>query len=1217
MRALLLVVGLFLFLTFVGQAVISLLRPRTGLLRGWFLAPCVGLALLLVLLTRLSVNGIPVQTAGPWLSLGLLAGSAAVWIWRRPKLPWRQLLPFLGIGLVYLVYVGWPAFRFGFKWISYGNDDMANYCLAAQRFLEHGYYDLPLQTDLEGRDYTQHYWFMHALQQIRPGSELTIAWAASLSGLKCQQVFMPVILVLSLLQLFAMSAVALWRGRNRKVTLLAFLLLATAPLFGLGTLYQLIAQVGGLAILLAAAAVLLSTEALGWRKLLLGALLTASLAILYPEVAPFLALGLILYGLHLRYSETGQFGRYTGFILATGVLTFAFIATSTYEFINTLVMQSVGSAGLGAMAEINDQSGGLVLFPWTLVPSFVPMLFGLHIFGWVGVHPLLSIQIAVGFVLLGWFAWWALRTVARREPAGYLGIIMLLLGIYLFSKGQDFGLFKLAMYAQPVTTLFLAEAFAPLLFSERPARRTAGRWAFATFVVCTIPASIYYSYASLGTYGGGLTEVVRASELGVAFIPPKDLHYDGIESDISNVVSAKMLALYTQGIDTRFLSRSYMDNVANIAVLKFLRTRNPDLGPQARLVEKLSLLRFLLPPQILTGDVPDYKVMTVNKVGNNLEEANNWTDTSSRHLNYRDRLFVSILSPLDHFNKANPGTGWTVEHTYQYKLESQVRDRLVFIHSELSPHYYSSARFKAAFFQREPEPVTHGKVYFHGTGRYTLFKIIHPSPNLRVMIDFTRTPLGYERTYLPTEAKVIGEDYYHLPFVGYGSARIVSPIIQPEVFEQESYITLDFGEPAKPIPTAKRGLMRLWGQKYNLDDRRLVGFTRDISVLTDAEYKALPRPTRIGNFPWDLSRYPGLEYSGIYEDGWVSTDAYFKLGASHPGQVLRFRGYVPDVPVFRTRGVDVTVSINDKPTEIVNLKAGEFSLDRLIREPAQITSISLHFSDAQVYDAQTDKRAVSAFVREIAIVDSPDLAGFRRLSNGAGNRFSLRGIDGDGWVASEASFASPVLGSFQVLKLDLEMPGWAAVPSNTLKVSLDGRPFETDLVPRATYQSVILPLEPGARHRIDLESSEAFPLPDQARRRSFIIRNLTLENLGPTDLFLRGWHPSGYVFGIDRADGDGWVDRRIRFRFPATARFKTASVQVVRFPSRPDLPLSVAVDGQSVGARTLELEKPERIDVALSAAKETILELAAPRSYPLAAPDTRSRSFRIVGIDFE
>jgi hypothetical protein len=248
-------------------------------------------------------------------------------------------------------------------------------------------------------------------------------------------------------------------------------------------------------------------------------------------------------------------------------------------------MQSVGSAGLGAMAEINDQSGGLVLFPWTLVPSFIPMLFGLHPFGVVGFDPLISIQIAVGFVFLGYTIWAAGRNVVQDAPMGYLAAIMIPLGFYLFFKGQDFGLFKLAMFAQPVITLFLAQGFARFLFSPSPQFRRRARVVLVLFFLCTMPSDIYYSYASLGTYGGGLTEVVGASRLGVRFDPPKNLKYDAIESDISNVVSAKMLSQYTQGIDTRFLSRSYMDNIANIAVLKFLRTPDPDLGPQARIVE--------------------------------------------------------------------------------------------------------------------------------------------------------------------------------------------------------------------------------------------------------------------------------------------------------------------------------------------------------------------------------------------------------------------------------------------------------------------------------------------------------------------------------------------------------------------------------------------------------------------------------------------------------
>src|SRR6185369_16047150 len=170
-----LVLGLFLCLTFVGQAVVALFRPRLGVLWSWFIAPTVGLAVFILIMTRLNVWGIPIRVVGPWTTGILLVLSAIVFWWRRPVVPWRALAPFFAITVAYLLYTGFPLFRFGFNWISYANDDMANYCLAAERFLAHGYYELPLQTDLEGRDYAQHYWFMHGLQQIRPGSELTIA----------------------------------------------------------------------------------------------------------------------------------------------------------------------------------------------------------------------------------------------------------------------------------------------------------------------------------------------------------------------------------------------------------------------------------------------------------------------------------------------------------------------------------------------------------------------------------------------------------------------------------------------------------------------------------------------------------------------------------------------------------------------------------------------------------------------------------------------------------------------------------------------------------------------------------------------------------------------------------------------------------------------------------------------------------------------------------
>jgi hypothetical protein len=155
------------------------------------------------------------------------------------------------------------------------------------------------------------------------------------------------------------------------------------------------------------------------------------------------------------------------------------------------------------------------------------------------------------------------------------------------------------------------------------------------------------------------------------------------------------------------------------------------------------------------------------------------------------------------------------------------------------------------------------------------------------------------------------------------------------------------------------------------------------------------------------------------------------------------------------------------------------------------------------------------------------------------------------------------------------------------------------------------------RTAVRLDAAQVFPLPNEKRERAFLIKNISFENLSTGDLFARGWHRSGYLFGIDRADVDGWVDRKIAFSFPATTQFKTAVVEIIRFPAKADLPLTVGINGAAQPALNLELEKTERITIPLSADQATALTLDAPRNFALAAPDTRLRSFRIVNIDFQ
>src|ERR1039458_10353080 len=94
MIPLLLVAGLFVYLSIIGQAVICLFRPRNGVLWSWFAARTVGLSLLLIVLTRLNVAGLPVRAVGPWVTLALLAGAAGVLAWRRPAPPPPKPEPF-------------------------------------------------------------------------------------------------------------------------------------------------------------------------------------------------------------------------------------------------------------------------------------------------------------------------------------------------------------------------------------------------------------------------------------------------------------------------------------------------------------------------------------------------------------------------------------------------------------------------------------------------------------------------------------------------------------------------------------------------------------------------------------------------------------------------------------------------------------------------------------------------------------------------------------------------------------------------------------------------------------------------------------------------------------------------------------------------------------------------------------------------------------------
>jgi hypothetical protein len=1201
----LLILGIFLFWTLVGQAILAALKVRFGLLWSWLLAPTLGLSLTVLLVTTGSKWGHPVRAVGPWVTGLMAAGAAAVLVWRRPKLPFRQLRPFAAVLVLYLIYAGWPMFRYGFNWISYGNDDMANYTLGAERFLNNSYYFLPEQTELEGRNYSQHLWFMHALQQIRPGSEMLLAWTCSLTGLNPHQVFMPLIFAFGLLQLAGIGALVLHRGRNRELAFYSVALLAISPLFSLGTLYQLIAQVSGIALLFCACALILRTVRFAWNSIAATGLMLAAIGLTYPEVSPLVAMSIVVYAVWLRYVRPADFSEFTHRVVAMAVLTFVFLGTSTYEFLNTLILQSLGSAGLGAMADIS-QLDGLVLFPWTLVPSFLPMIFGLHAFGIVGADPMLSIVIAIGLVMLLAVGVRAVLSLLKGDPPAVLAAIMIPLGIYLFAKGQDFGLFKLGMFSQGVIAFFLAWGL----------RWVAGRWGrrlaaavFIVYLAATFPSANYYVRSSLGTVGGGLSEVIGASARGVAFHRPQDVPYDAIESDITNVVSAKMLAMYTQGTDTRFLSRNYMDNVANIAPLKFLRNPDPEFGDRrSQMLRPLQYIRWMLPDELLKDNVAEYNAMPMTSIDNS------WSETSFRHLDYQHPLFVALDSQYDHFNKfptlIGDAAGWHHQGLYIYKPLDEVQNRLIFIHSEKGPHYYSSARFRAAFFQREPEPISGYKRYFHGTGRYSWFQILNPTPKIRMMIDFTRTSLGGDRSPLPTNAVVQGDVDYPIPFVGSGSARVFTGLIQPQVFEGLSYVGVDFGEEAKTIPKSKTGLMLLWGKAFNLDDRKLVGFTRDISIVTEDEYEHLQRPSRISKLPDDLYNYPGLEYSGLFEDGWLADRSYVCLAPSKKGDVFTFRGEVPNLAEFR-QGLGLTLTIDGQPTEPIVLHPGPFTLNRFIPQDSNVTRVGITFTKAQVYGAN-DARRVSAFLYECSVRPTDDLLAFNRsLDRPPGDSFQIHGLWPDGWAGREVGFRLPPTDRPRNLDLRLEFPSWAPVGARQLVVEMDGATVFTQAVKQGTYQDLSIPLAGVGEKSIVIRADGDFALPGQDRRCAY--RVIQMQFRDP----LARAAAAGARYQLNGADRDGWAGHDLSLAVPAATGASAAEIEI-EFPGWASVRsghFTFSVDGKEFYAADLSSNTYKTVRLPLAPGRDHEIEVRSDEDFALPAPDGRRRSFRIVKLD--
>ena len=1058
MLALSLTVALFIFWSFTGRSLLAGLNLKLGILRSWLLAPGIGLSIMVLGLMLGSQRGLPIGSFAwtlTWM-VAILAGG--IFIWKRPSFPTRALIPFISAILFSVIWTEWPALKFSFNWVSFITDDFINYCLGSERFKDFGFYRIPNSTELAGTDYTQAFWFMHALSMIRFGVEHQLAWLSSLTGLPAVKVFMPTIIAFGLVQISGIAALVLTFGKWRKHAQWTVIFLVISPLFCFADLYEVIAQVGGLSLMLTALALL--TAYIPGRKrkaILMHAIPTvivgSALAVFYPEVTPFVILslgGLMIF----EWIKTKRIPGSKVVLLTYSILGLIIVLRhNLIAYLYTFGNQLFSGIKLGDLS--------LSQFPYFLIPSGVSALFGFQPMNFDLNEPFGSLLIALGLILLCITFIFALGKAWKLEPWAWLFLVQLAVGLRLFQTGIDFGIYKLAMFIQPA----LMAALAGFILTFKKPKHFAS-YAALVFFGITAWTTTTYTRSSAGEKAGIIREMDRVSETldHRPLNPGQNTPWIG---SFDNFVAMKLAAYFYKGVDLKLPSRDiwYIGKFLNEADWPLMQ-----YYPHLNMFPEGHKL-------VWDHDVNYVKKYTAFNTKFSLPTQ------SSNVVGY-----LNVPNQLSLFNKfkADPKS-W--DKLFVLTASKDVENQLIFIHSTLGNHYYLVDRHVISFFQQESDPFDDDSP-INSIGRFFLLRIEHPTDLVYLRLALTKTFMGIGQTQWSKSAAISGTTEVPLDIKGDGAFnRFIGPI-KPLWIDGFAYVALDFGQGPKAFYFKRTGLKALFNSRVPLDYRLLVGYARDISAVSPHEYKTLDRPTRIAHFPNDLVHARDLEFSGAYEDGWISQNSEFVLGECLPGQSISINGYVPNLAHVDYADAKALVTINGNKTYSFDAKPGYFNWILPVTNPSSKTSVEIHFNKADSLSG-ADGRPVGGKLTSMSIETYKSL----KFTDTYQSNPPTSGIDSDGWCSKSIDLDIPRVTQSKHIILEIEYPGWPDVHAeNKLTAQLDNTTQHVFSI-KSGIQYIDIPLDNNlsATHiHIESQYTLKIPSPDN-RMRSFRLRSVYLE----------------------------------------------------------------------------------------------------------------------------
>jgi len=251
-----------------------------------------------------------------------------------------------------------------------------------------------------------------------------------------------------------------------------------------------------------------------------------------------------------------------------------------------------------------------------------------------------------------------------------------------------------------------------------------------------------------------------------------------------------------------------------------------------------------------------------------------------------------------------------------------------------------------------------------GLGRHLLVEVLNPVPGSRFLLDYTTAGLAGQGFSLPTVAAVIGTERLNLGFEGQGAGRVLSAPLTPREIDGHFYLALDMGVDAVLFPSERHGLAALYNTRLGNDPRHLVGFARNISLLTPEQVAALTPPPAIAAFPAGLFD-PGLLYSGVSEDGWLADKAWFELALPGPSNIVHVTG---EIPGFSPKILGGTVKLLADGATVAEGKliGGAFDLNVPIPEASGPREIGFEISGVDRLPAP-DGRLVSLHLTSLAL----------------------------------------------------------------------------------------------------------------------------------------------------------------------------------------------------------------------------------------------------------